>query len=96
MVADPDPVDALADLVHDPGGVLPDFGRQLDRAGLLELAFTDPPVDRVHARRPHGDAYPAGAGMGFLGVFEVENVRSAELGEAHSLHAATVTLTVVV
>ncbi|GGT69720.1 hypothetical protein GCM10010207_80200 [Streptomyces atratus] len=78
----------LADLVHHPGGVLPDSGGQLDRADLLELAFTDPPVDRVHARRPHGDAYLAGARVGLLGVFEVENVGTAEFGEAHSLHAA--------
>ncbi|GAA1937891.1 hypothetical protein GCM10009837_75190 [Streptomyces durmitorensis] len=55
--------------------------------GLEELAFTDPPVDGVHARRPHGYAYLAGARVGLLGVYELQNVRTAELGEAHSLHA---------
>lgn len=50
MVADPDPFDALADLVHHPRGVLPDSGGQLDRVGCEDLAFADPPVDGVHAR----------------------------------------------
>lgn len=62
--------------------------------GLQDLAFTDPPVDGVHARRPHGDAYLAGARVGLLGIYEVQNVRTAELGEAHFLHATTVALTV--
>ncbi|GES30206.1 hypothetical protein San01_26930 [Streptomyces angustmyceticus] len=93
-VADLDPVDALTDLVHHPGGVQPDPGRQRDRMGRQDLAFADPPVDGVHARRPDGDAYVSGARVGLLGIFESENVRTAELGEAHSLHAVNVTLTV--
>lgn len=87
MVTDLDPFDARADLVHHPGGVQPDSGGQLDRMRPQDLTFTDPPVDGVHARRPHGDAYLAGARMGLLGVNEVQNARTAELGEAHSLHA---------
>ncbi|GAA3646498.1 hypothetical protein GCM10022420_021530 [Streptomyces iranensis] len=56
--------------------------------GPQDLAFTDPPVDGVHARRPHGDTHLAGARVGLLGGYELQNVRTAELGEAHSLHAA--------
>src|SRR6185312_9053764 len=92
-VADLDPFDALTDLVHHPGGVQPDSGGQVDRMGPQDLAFTDPPVDGVHARRPHGDAYLAGVRVGLLGIYELQDVRTAELGEAHLLHAATVTLT---
>ncbi|GLY66504.1 hypothetical protein Atai01_31230 [Amycolatopsis taiwanensis] len=55
--------------------------------GPEDLAFADPPVDGVHARRPHSDAYLTGARVWLLGIYELQNVRTAELGEAHSLHA---------
>jgi len=86
MVADLDPVDALADLVDHPGGVLSDTGRQLDRMDRLHLAFPDPPVNGVHPCRTHGDAYLPGARVGLLNVDKVQNVRTAELVEAHSSH----------
>ncbi|MGP3935181.1 hypothetical protein [Nonomuraea sp. KM88] len=35
---------------------------------------------RVHARRPHGDAYLTRAGVGLLGIDEVQDIRAAELG----------------
>lgn len=88
MVADLDPFDALADLVHHPGGVQADPGGQLDRMGPQDLALTDPPVDGIHAGRPYGDTYLAGARVGLLGVYEVQDIGTAELGEAHFLHAA--------
>jgi|UPI0005A7BB0E hypothetical protein len=78
MVTDLDPFDALADLVHHPGGVQPDPGGQLGRMRPQNLTFTDPPVDRVHARRPHGDTYLTGARVGLHGVYEVQNVRTIE------------------
>ncbi|BBC98422.1 hypothetical protein SRO_7246 [Streptomyces rochei] len=52
------------------------------------LTLTDPPVDGVHTRRPYGDAYPAGARVGLLCVREAQDVRAAELGEAHFPHTA--------
>lgn len=88
VVADLDRFGALTDLVHHPGGVLPDSGGQLDRTGPLTLAFTNPPVDGVHAGRPYDDAYLTGARVGLLGVYKLQNVRTAELVKAHSLHAA--------
>ena len=86
-VADLDGFDALAHLVHHPGSVQPDPGRELDVTHLLELTFTDPPVEWVHARRPHGDANLTGTGMGLVGVHEPQDVRTAVFGEAHFLHA---------
>ncbi len=59
-----------------------------------DLAFADAPVDRVHPSGPYGDAYLAGARVGLLGIDEAEDIGAAELGKAHFLHAATVTLTV--
>ncbi|GAA1698615.1 hypothetical protein GCM10009680_43600 [Streptomyces yatensis] len=56
--------------------------------GPQDLALPNPPVDGVHARRAHSDTYLAGARMGLLGIDELQNIRTAELGEAHSLHAA--------
>ncbi|CAK7285997.1 hypothetical protein SGPA1_40257 [Streptomyces misionensis JCM 4497] len=62
--------------------------------GAQLLALTDSPVDGVHPRRPHGDTYLTRARVGLLGVHEVQDARTAELGEAHFLHATTVALTV--
>lgn len=87
MIAGLDVFDALAHLVHHPGGVQPYTGGQLDRMGLQHLTFTDPPIDGVHARRPYGDADLTGTHVGFLGVDEAQDLRAAELGEAHFLHA---------
>ncbi|GGV28397.1 hypothetical protein GCM10010277_10500 [Streptomyces longisporoflavus] len=56
--------------------------------GAQDLALADPPVDGVHACRPHGDAYLAGARVGLLGIYELQDSGAAELGEAHFLHAA--------
>ncbi|GAB3128320.1 hypothetical protein GCM10027160_53730 [Streptomyces calidiresistens] len=87
MVADRNPFDALADLVHHPGGVLPEPGGQFEGADPSELTFTDPPVDGVHARRSNGYANQAGSRVGLLDVFESQDLRSTEPGEAHSSHA---------
>ncbi|GGV09634.1 hypothetical protein GCM10010245_18210 [Streptomyces spectabilis] len=87
-VTDRDAVDAFADLIDHPGGVLSDPGGQFEGTDRLELSFADPPVDGVHARRSHGYADLAGAGTGLRGVVEAEYVGAAERGEADSLHAA--------
>lgn len=87
-VADLDPFDALADLVHHPGGVQSDPGGQLDRMGSQDLALPNPPVDGVDAGCSYGDAYPAGARVGLLGFHQLQDFGTAELGETNFPHGA--------
>ncbi len=86
MVPDPRAADALADPVDDPGGVQAQSGGQSGGVGAEDLAFADPPVDGVHARRADGYADLTGPRAGLVGVEEVQDVGIAELGEDHLLH----------
>jgi hypothetical protein len=54
------------------------------RAQLLPLA--DSPVDGVHAGCPDRYADLAGTGVGFVGVDELKDFGTAELGEDHFSH----------
>ena len=55
VVADATRRHALADLVDDPGGVVPEVTRAVDRLAAGHAPGEDLPVDRVHARRADRD-----------------------------------------